>query len=324
MSSIKKNILKLSKATDAQESEVIQSLWSGYGKIARFALEGGIAETVIVKNIIFPDQINHPRAWNTKLSHQRKVKSYQVETAWYKRCAAFCDEDCRIPKCYGTETIGEEQVIVLEDLDAAGFCVRKTQLTKDEVKVCLKWLANFHATFLNVSPTGLWETGTYWHLSTRPDEFAAMDDSPLKERTFDIDKILNACKFQTIVHGDAKVANFCFSEDMTKVAGVDFQYVGGGCGMKDVAYLLGSCLTENECHIFEKELLGFYFSELELALDIRCKAHLFRELKSDWSRLYKFAWADFTRFLLGWMPTHQKINGYSKIQVEKVLQELSH
>ena len=74
-----------------------------------------------------------------------------------------------------------------------------------------------------------------------------MKDSPLKENAFLIDEKLYQSSFKTIVHGDAKLANFCFTKDGCRSAAVDFQYVGGGCGMKDVAYFLGSCLTEEEC-----------------------------------------------------------------------------
>ncbi|PCI94943.1 MAG: choline kinase [Flavobacteriales bacterium] len=322
MSSIKQTILNITKATNAEEIEHIQTLWSGYGNISRYALTGSNLNTVIVKNIIYPNQTNHPRGWNTAVSHQRKVKSYQVETEWYKSFSDLCNDDCRIPKCYGTENIGEEQVIVLEDLDAAGFPVRKSDLTKDEVKICLKWLANFHATFLNIKPEGLWGSGTYWHLATRPDEFATMNDTPLKQVASEIDEILSNSKFQTLVHGDAKVANFCFSEDMLNVAAVDFQYVGGGCGMKDVAYLLGSCLTENECEVYESELLDFYFLELKSALNIKGIESISNKLEQEWRALYSIAWADFTRFLMGWMPTHQKLNAYSKLMVEKALNSI--
>lgn len=70
---------------------------------------------------------------------------------------------------------------------------------------------------------------------TRPDELSAMKPSHLKGAAEAIDSKLNQCKFQTIVHGDAKVANFCFTPDSKSIAAVDFQYVGSGCGMKDVA-----------------------------------------------------------------------------------------
>ncbi len=279
-------------------------------------------ETIIVKNIIFPKTTNHPRGWNTNNSHNRKVKSYEVETAFYENYSRFCNDENKIPDLIASTTIGEERVIILEDLDAAGYPVRKSALTIEEIKVCLNWLANFHATFLNEKPRELWQVGTYWHLETRPDEFAKMNASPLKQAASAIDNLLNNCKYQTFVHGDAKVANFCFSEDMTKVAAVDFQYVGGGCGMKDVAYLMGSCLSENECEQHEKELLEHYFFKLEIALVKSNNQLIFSRLKLEWIDLFPVAWADFERFLLGWMPTHQKINGYSKLKVEEALKLL--
>lgn len=322
MKNIKDFILKSTNASDCEETELIQSLWSGYGKISRYSLKGSELKTVIVKNIIFPNQSNHPRGWNTNISHERKVKSYQVETAFYNNYNQLCTKACRTPELIGSKTIGEEQIIILEDLDTAGFPVRANDLTIAEIKVCLKWLANFHGTFLKVKPENLWETGTYWHLATRPDEYKAMNPSPLKRAASTLNERLNNCNYQTLVHGDAKVANFCFSNNLKEVAVVDFQYVGGGCGMKDVAYLMGSCLTENECKESENELLNFYFSELKIALGGSCNDNIFSKLESEWRFLFPIAWADFTRFLMGWMPTHQKINGYSKLKVEEALNNL--
>ncbi|MDG1475582.1 MAG: DUF1679 domain-containing protein [Vicingaceae bacterium] len=322
MKNVKDFILSATKASNCEEIEVIQSLWSGYGKIARYQLTGVEAKTVIVKHIIFPTETNHPRGWNTNNSHIRKVKSYQVETVFYENYNSICTHECKTPKLLGSTTVGEEQVIVLEDLDTVGFPIRKSILTIDQVKVCLKWLANFHATFLNVKPDNLWKVGTYWHLETRPDEFKEMNDTPLKQAAATIDELLNSCQFQTLVHGDAKVANFCFSKDLKEVSAVDFQYVGGGCGMKDVVYLMGSCLTGNECEQYETELLNYYFGELEKTLHKYDNELNINKLKLEWSFLFSIAWADFERFLIGWMPNHQKINGYSKLKVEEALKQL--
>lgn len=118
-------------------------------------------------------------------------------------------------------------------------------MDRPTVELCLKWLANFHATFINEELAGLWQTDTYWHLATRPDELAVTDNPALKQAAVAIDAKLNSCRYKTFVHSDAKVANFCFSTDSKMVAAVDFQYVGGGCGMKDVICLLGSCLDED-------------------------------------------------------------------------------
>lgn len=310
---IEKLICNKLKASEVKKEATIQSLWSGYGKIIRLLVKGvPTLQSVILKHIVLPTQQVHPRGWNTDLSHQRKLKSYQVEMYWYKKYAALCGKNCRIAKCYYLDTIKDEQIILLEDLDASGYPVRKSDLMIAEVKTCLKWLANFHATFLNVEPEGLWDIGTYWNLSTRKEEFTSMKDGLLKDAAFELDEILNNCKFKTFVHGDAKVANFCFSEDGKSVAAVDFQYVGGGCGIKDVVYLLGSCLDEEACELFEKDLLDCYFNELKKACKSQYKTINFEALEKEWRYLFPIAWTDFNRFLCGWMPTHQKLNSYSK------------
>jgi thiamine kinase-like enzyme len=165
---------------------------------------------------------------------------------------------------------------------------------------------------MGCAPEGLWEVGTYWHLATRPDELRALDDSKLKKAAAEIDARLSKASFKTLVHGDAKLANFCFSDNGGEVAAVDFQYVGGGCGMKDVAYFIGSCLDEQACEAKEEELLDCYFNYLREALGERQKPVDPNEVISEWRRLYHLAWADFHRFLKGWCPGHWKINGYSE------------
>jgi len=171
-------------------------------------------------------------------------------------------------------------------------------------------------------PEGLWPTGTYWHLATRPDEFEALDDGPLKSAASIIDHRLTASPFQTFVHGDAKLANFCFSADGRKAAAVDFQYVGGGCGMKDVAYFISSCLDEEDSERMEAELLDRYFDLLRTALVSVGKSLDFDALETDWRALYPVAWTDFYRFLQGWSPGHWKLHRYSERLAREVLDAL--
>ena len=317
----KKYLLKTTNASACKEIEIIQTLWSGYGKISRYQLVDSSLETVVVKCIALSQSSAHPRGWNTSNSHNRKVKSYQVETHWYEKWNQRCTAHSRVPKFMGSFSEGEDQWIILEDLNPE-FPLRKYQLELSEIKTCLKWLANFHATFLGETPTGLWQVGTYWHLETRPDEFEKIEHQALKSKAHLIDKVLNQCTYQTIVHGDAKLANFCFSENGEQIAAVDFQYVGGGCGMKDVAYFLGSCLSSTECKNYENELLDFYFLELKKAFEAATCNLDFVALEAEWRKMYPIACTDFTRFLLGWMPSHQKINTYNLNKAKAVLLRL--
>ena len=466
--SLKRTICALMRVEDIDDGVEVQSLWSGYGAIKRYHASSDPTKSIIVKHVALPDDVAHPRGWNTTLSHERKVRSYQVEQYWYEHYAHRCDAHCRVPRSYdraqlrGTrpepprsypelshchpepchrhpeldsgsvneipdqvrndselkvrndkevkvrndaelchchpesphrhpeldsgsvneipdqvrndeeakvhndaelsrchpeldsgsaskipdqvrndkelkvrngekvrvqnndESSGpnDEYLMILEDLDAAGFPMRHDTLTYQQMQPCIHWLANFHVLHLNVNPKGLWEEGSYWHLDTRPNELEALDDLPLKNAAAAIDKKLKDCRYQTLVHGDAKLANFCFSEDGQRVAAVDFQYVGGGCGMKDLAYFIGSCLYEDDCDRYEQAILDDYFSAFSEALERLGSKVDASALESEWRALFKYAWADFHRFVKGWSPGHWKINTYSERITKEVIDEL--
>ncbi|MES9833025.1 MAG: phosphotransferase [Candidatus Thiodiazotropha sp. DIVDIV] len=321
-SHLRDTILNATGANDLFIGGTIQSLWSGYGSLDRYGLIGSELNSVVVKHVRLPDQTNHPQGWNTNLSHQRKKHSYEVETNWYEHWADYCDDHCRVPHCLAIEHRDDEVLMVLEDLDSSGFPARKNQADMQQMLVCLNWLANFHATFIGRQPEGLWKIGTYWHLDTRPDELAVMEEGELKEAATILDATLNRAPFQTFVHGDAKLANFCFSKNGSRVAAVDFQYVGGGCGMKDVAYFISSCLDETACERLEASLLDSYFSALKQALAIHQPEIDSAEIEEAWRPLYNMAWTDFYRFLKGWSPGHWKIHSYSERLAKDVIKQL--
>lgn len=346
--------------------EQIQSLWSGYGEIVKFQLlpdktEPDLVFSVIAKWVKAPLQVNHPRGWQSDRAHNRKLTSYQVELNTYKllnqlKALTYSPLSVRVPYCfYGFhQETQQQQILLLEDLDHAGFPVRYSQLTPQQTLPCLQWLAEFHAYFLcdtnkpnllaehlasaldldnltsytqNLShPLGVWPIGSYWHLATRSDEWQAMADSRLKKHAAKLDKALNQLRFQTLIHGDAKVANFCFSKpDMNgevEVAALDFQYTGQGCGMKDLAYFLGSCLTEAQCEQECLALLDQYFVYLKTAL-LQLNSTLdVSALEAEWRFAFELAWADFQRFLEGWSPNHKKNTAFSRALTVSALNKL--
>ena len=108
-------ICQATGASSIYELEEIQSLWSGYGKILRIGLVGSKYKSVVAKYIQSDDAVSHPRGWDTDFSHQRKVKSYEVESEWYLNWSFRCDDSCRIPVCFAVESFENEVLIVLED-----------------------------------------------------------------------------------------------------------------------------------------------------------------------------------------------------------------
>ncbi|HTU63369.1 MAG TPA: phosphotransferase, partial [Polyangiales bacterium] len=155
-------------------------------------------------------------------------------------------------------------------------------------------------------------------LQTCLDELARMRDAELRAAASWLDARLRGARYRTLVHGDAKTENFCFNRDLTAVAAVDFQYVGRGCGMQDVAYFM-SCLDESTLQQHAEGLLGFYFDALRHALGTMQRDVDTAALEVEWRALYPIAWADFCRFMDGWAPSHPARVGYAARMVERAL-----
>ncbi len=273
----------------------LATLWSGYGEVVRYHRPDG--GTVIAKHV------RPPRGRGR--GHDRKLRSYEVESTWYREWAPRCQ--ARVAECLAAERADGEWLFVLEDLDAAGFAGRGSRLSDAQLDACLRWLAALHASFLGQRPRGLWKVGTYWHVATRPDEHRAMAAGPLKRAAGAIDARLTAAAHQTLVHGDAKPANFCFGHDA--VAAVDFQYVGGGVGVKDVAYLLWG-----EDRRGTERGLDVYFAELR-------RRGVEPAVEQEWRALFPWAVADFARFVAGWAPDWRVPQHMARLTVD-VLKEL--
>lgn len=314
---------------DAFKIASIQMLWSGYGEIARYYVPN-LNKSVIAKLVVPPVQSNHPKGWNGQRSHQRKLDSYINESIFYKQYSQQTDTLCRTPSCYFAktnvalirphdETKSPNSLLIMEDLDNAGFSKRFDQASLQIVKLGVRWLANFHAKFLNQKLSDVWPIGTYWHLATRPDEYARMPEGELKRKASKLDSVLNNARFQTLLHGDAKLANFCFSENMNDLAAVDFQYVGRGIGVKDLMYFLGSCFDADELALHASSLVDEYFSLLRLSVENDNLSIDFSALEDEWRALLPFVWADFERFLIGWATEHYKVNAYMRNQTSMAL-----
>ncbi|PFG57881.1 ecdysteroid kinase [Vibrio sp. ES.051] len=305
--------LKLGKL---ESIENIQSLWGGYGELVRIVFS---TCSIIVKHVKLPKPSEHPRGWNTDRSHQRKLHSYQVEVSWYEHYTRSVDVRCRVPQGLKTCQADNEWLIVMEDLAQAGFPNIIADATQNHLRACLAWLANFHARYIGTQTDQLWQTGTYWHLATRPDELKALTDHRLKQAAIRIDEILKQANYPTLVHGDAKLANFCFDAKGTKAAAVDFQYVGQGCAMKDVVLFMSSAVKPEACAEMESWVLDTYFSELQRALHFY-QPHLNpNDVEQEWRPLFAVAWADFQRFVKGWSPDHWKVNPYTEGLTARVL-----
>lgn len=310
--------LLIGRASGASKVKLVRriaTLWGGYGQLWRVELTLPSGPTAaIVKHVQPPPGLRDR-------SHLRKLRSYAVEQAFYRRYAARCLKSprCRVPRPLGLATEAGGWLFVLEDLGQSGFTERTTQPSDADITATLRWLSRFHARFLGTAPAELWPTGSYWHLATRPDELARMGSSPLRRAAAEIDRRLESARFKTFVHGDAKLENVCFDHG-SDVALVDFQYVGGGVGVKDVAYFLSSSVPPRACQARVPAYVDVYFRELEAALGAAGSRLDVSALEAEWRALFPLAWVDYYRFLLGWAPGQLAREPYSELLVEQVLE----
>lgn len=270
----------------ARRHERIQSLWSGYGELFRIDLDGTPA---VVKWAHVPSDLHD-------VSAMRKRRSFAVETAFYRAVAPRCDATSRVATLLAAREGTDEWLLVFEDLDAAGYAERTDEASDHRLDQALAWLASFHARFVGERRDDLWAIGTYWQLETRRDELAQIADPALRDAAPQIAERLASARFQTIVHGDPKEANFCFGP--AGAAAVDFQYTGRACAMTDLAYLLYGRSDEPGDGI-DHRALDRYFSRLRAALPASVDADA---LEAEWRELYPIARLDFCRFLAGWRP----------------------
>ncbi|KAL4457903.1 hypothetical protein ABPG75_012768 [Micractinium tetrahymenae] len=317
------------------------TLWAGYGTITEVETDDEEAQTLIVKEV-------HPPV-SSGISHERKLRSYQVEAAFYERVAPRlpADAGCHVPRCLGVHSTlhsvdgssggsggdsGKMQ-LVMSDLRRE-FPRSCGSLDEAHTKAALSWLAAFHAACwgADAAALGLWEEGCYWHLQTRLEELEDIGREwrALQAAAHELDRRLQETPWRTLCHGDFKSANLQFSDSRSApvCAAVDFQYCGGGSGLKDVAYLLASAASPRLLQGGgEEALLRFYHAELIHGLralaasgsgggsdhasscasdggPVGCPAkaaqavegYTFEALQADW----RLAVCDYVRFMAGW------------------------
>ncbi len=317
---------------------VIQKLWSNYGVIRRIKVPAH-ERSYVFKYVDLANIPQHPRGWAGATSHARKLSSYinewcfyqhyaepiqvyahsqaQNEASWQAGYPMLAQAHCVVPNVnlLQEHNSPERFLLVLDDLDAIGYTQRYAGFSIAQVRLCIRWLALFHAYFLNCETPDLWPVGSYWHWQTRQDEWGAMPRNELYHHAQGIAQALQTCPYQTLIHGDAKVANFCFHPDGQRVTAVDFQYVGRGVGVVDVMYLLGSALSADELYAHAEALWDTYFDDLRIL-------GIAEDVVQTWRDLIPTAWADFERFLQGWSPGHQKLHAYAAEQTALCLQAL--
>ena len=173
------------------------------------------------------------------------------------------------------ECCSEAFVLVMEDLEAAGFSQPPSLQLKTASSV-LGALAALHAHFWANADVMAGSRGSFWALERRPSE--EMDPDAAQQRwatvvsafagecrdlpqflgrdlalaARDLDAVVSSTAV-TLIHGDAKPANLFTNPDKSSVKLIDMQWCGKGNPLSDVTYFLctsldAALLKADACH----------------------------------------------------------------------------
>ena len=253
----------------------------GYvGQTARLRLsaegqngKGGLVPQSLIVKMPFPDD----------QSKNRFQQQFYREVRFYSELAP--DVRLRTPRCYWAafDDASLDAIIILEDLgDLRGFRGIQDPFTCSHATAALCALADLHGQFWQSEQLGTMD----WVLKPQPPEedgperfrhtvaqLVAEDDGLLRPSDAKLadhiatrlagirERLLLAPR--TLVHGDWKSPNLFLGPGSDDVAAVDWQMIGHGYAVYDIAYLMTMCLATDERRRCEDDVIECYSTALE-------------------------------------------------------------
>ena len=239
-------------------------------------------------------------------------------------CTAIVHEDNPIDSRFS---------LLLDDFSQDNGWHQVVQTDLKQTRATLQALARMHAFFWLGNKTeplasSLWPIATYWdqakqpadqanRLSTLFSRFVADFGDPAvseaaKSKDYGallalhaerLEKEVHQGEKQTIIHGDAKSANFFYktsssAEEGLDVGVIDFQWTGKGLCATDVAYAMWAC-PQSQVLDQEQQLVEYYHGQLaqelvKLELSGSCKVPSLLAFKAQ----YQAAFLDLCRVVI--------------------------
>ena len=202
-------------------------------------------------------------------------------------CTAIVHEDNPIDSRFS---------LLLDDFSEANGWHQVVQTDLAQTQATLQAFARMHAFFWLGNKTealasSLWPIATYWDQAKQPTDQANRLSSHLSRFVADfgdpevseatrrkdygvllashaerLEREVHQGEKQTIIHGDAKSANFFYktsssSEEGLDVGVIDFQWTGRGLCATDVAYAMWAC-PQSQVLDQEQQLVEYYHGQL--------------------------------------------------------------
>ncbi|CAI4212135.1 unnamed protein product [Parascedosporium putredinis] len=244
----------------------LQTLWAGYGHVCAITARaineeaGQRARLACGQSGVEPDddstfrlilKLVAPPAAHASHDegHLRKMLSYEVEQYFYDQVAPHLTDDVAVARCLAStrDAEGREGARELAGMSAV-------ILTDLRTKFSVMGKAEGFCRQGRFTPRWLWLNGGYTYLATRRTEYDSLRKDPYSDwrepfcATNEPSSRSIAEKaaafltpsgrpYESYIHGDVKSENLCTTDSGDQVAFFDFQYVGLGLGVCDLAKL---------------------------------------------------------------------------------------
>jgi hypothetical protein len=230
------------------------------------------------------------------------VRNYELEISWYRDLAAASPINC--PECFHAEIDinGIDFVLLLEDRSPARQGDQLLGADDPQMRSAIAEMASLHAAHWNSDMLHKYEWLTY---STGNKElvrqllpglypgFCERYRGRLSPEILDMGQGLvdnigvyldTSIAARTVIHGDFRLDNLLFSPS-GEVTVVDWQTVGTGSPMADLAYFIGTSIADPAAREgCERGLFEYYLAQLALA-------GISANIEDNWRdyRLYAFS-----------------------------------
>lgn len=311
---------------DVKETKLC-TLWAGYGAIKCLTVRTA-SDTIK----LICKEVNPPK--ETGVAHERKVTSYLVEIELYKMGALMKAAGVAIADIYHLESAPTGRAtLLMSDLRVLYPIAGDSGLDWPKTLAAVDWLAKFHAFHFeraeSLIDNNLWPEGCYWRLDTRQKEYddIGREWQRVKNAAVVVADLLKigthsstngyCYPYKTLVHGDYKSPNLQFARitnanrDDTMhqeyvCAAVDFQYCGGGYGVRDVLQLIvSSCYmpypyNHQRAVALETAILEHYYARLLCYLEHYGRVTDVKYTYNILTKHYELCMVDYVRFMAGW------------------------
>ena len=238
-----------------------------------WSVEGAGPSSIIAK---FPTL----RASN--LETGQGLLAYEREMKFYQHFSAECS--LNPPKFYGGADVSGEgdYLLLMEDLAGARFVSQLDVLSSADTLACVRSLAAMHAQYWRAPKLG--DSAGLYQFSDWAEIYEPVIRSgwPLFQQDFDvlipdqmrpmfepgnaaagaIFKYFCERRPKTLLHGDARIENFCFDADSGEARAYDWQLAAAGPGIYDLIYFFANSVAPETLFEEGEALLKAYHASL--------------------------------------------------------------